>query len=113
MLTLFVTYGILNIEVKQKGMILMMIIEGIQLMGGIFLTFATLPQITQVYITKNVSGLNLTTFIMILIGNLLQGAYGIYMAVNGYGFVLIISNSMAFCMILTLIVLIVKYRKEE
>ncbi len=87
--------------------------EIFQLLGGILLTFAALPQITQVIITKNVRGLNLTTFFMILVGNGFKSIYGIHMAVNGYGVILIITVSMSFTIILILIILIIYYRMLE
>lgn len=88
----------------------MTIPEIFQFVGGILLTLAALPQITQVIITKNVRGLNLTTFTMILIGNVFKSVYGIYMAINGYGIILIITTSMSFTIILILIILIIYYR---
>ncbi len=85
--------------------------EVFQLIGGMILTFAALPQITQVVITKSVEGLNLLTFLMILTGNALKLVYAIHMAVNGYGLVLIITTSMSFLIILTLTSMIVYYRR--
>ncbi len=87
--------------------------EIFQLLGGILATFAALPQITQVMITKNVKGLNLTTYFMILVGNGFMSVYGIYMAVNGYGIILIITISMSTIIISTLIILIIYYRRLE
>jgi uncharacterized protein with PQ loop repeat len=87
--------------------------EIFQLMGGFILTFAALPQITQVIITKNVTGINLTTFTMLLIGNFLKIIYGYNMAINGITNVLIITNSMAFLIILILVVLVINYKYLE
>ena len=88
----------------------MTIPEIFQFLGGLLLTLAAVPQITQVYITKNVKGLNLTTFTMILVGNAFKSIYGIYMAINGYGIILIITTSMSFTIISILIILIIYYR---
>ncbi len=84
--------------------------EATYLIGGIILTFAALPQITQIYITKDVRGLNLLTFLMILTGNILKMFYAIYTAVNGYGLVLIITTSMSLLIIATLTSLIIYYK---
>ena len=84
--------------------------EVFQLIGGMFLTFAALPQITQILITRSVQGLNLLTFLMILTGNAMKMVYAIYMAINGYGLVLTITTGMSFAIILTLTALIIYYR---
>ncbi len=84
-----------------------------QLLGGMVLTFAALPQITQVYITKDVRGLNLTTFLLLLVGNGLKSIYGIYMAVNGYTVVLIITTGLSFLIIAILVIMVIYYRKHK
>ena len=84
--------------------------EVLYLIGGIVLTFAALPQITQLYIQKNAESLNLLTFLMILTGNILKMFYAIYTAVNGYGTVLIITTSLSLLIILTLTIMIIYYR---
>jgi len=84
--------------------------EVLYLIGGIILTFAALPQITQMYMTKTAEGLNLLTFLMILTGYTLKMFYAIYTAINGYGTVLIITTSLGLLNILTIVILIIKYR---
>ena len=84
--------------------------EVLYLIGGIILTSAALPQITQLYLTKNSEGLNLLTFFMLTIGNILKMFYAIYTAINGYGLVIIITTSLSLLNILTLTILIVYYR---
>ena len=86
--------------------------EIFQLLGGILLTFAALPQISQVYITKDVRGLNLTTFLMILVGNGMKSIYGIYMAINGYSTVLIITTGLSMVIISILVLMVIYYRKH-
>ncbi len=87
--------------------------EIFQLLGGMILTFAALPQITQVYITKDVRGLNLTTYLMILVGNGLKSIYGIYMAINGYSTVLIITTGLSMVIITILVLMVIYYRKHK
>lgn len=84
--------------------------EVLYLIGGIILTSAALPQITQLYLTKNSDGLNLLTFFMLSIGNILKMFYAIYTAINGYGLVIIITTSLSLINILTLTTLIIYYR---
>jgi len=84
--------------------------EILYLIGGIILTFAALPQITQLYVTKTAKGLNLLTFLMLLTGYILKMFYSIYTAINGYGIVLIITTSLGFLNILTVTYLIIYYR---
>lgn len=84
--------------------------EILYLIGGIILTSAALPQITQLYLTKNSDGLNLLTFFMLSIGNILKMFYAIYTAINGYGLVIIITTSLSLLNILTLTTLIIYYR---
>ena len=84
--------------------------EVLYLIGGIILTFAALPQITQLYIQKNADSLNLLTFLMIVIGNILKMFYAIYTAVNGYGIVLIITTSLTLLIVSTLTTMIIYYR---
>ncbi len=88
----------------------MTLTEILYLIGGIILTFAALPQITQLYMTKNTEGLNLLTFLMITTGYILKMFYAIYTAINGYGIVLIITTSLGFLNILTVTFLIIYYR---
>lgn len=85
--------------------------ESFQLLGGILLTFAALPQITQVYITRNVKGLNLLTYFMILVGNGFMAIFGFEMALNGNGIVLLITSLMGFTIISILVILILVFRK--
>lgn len=84
--------------------------EVLYLIGGIILTFAALPQITQLYIEKDAKGLNLLTFLMILAGNILKMFYAIYTAVNGYGTVLIITTTLSLTIISTLTIMIIYYK---
>ena len=86
--------------------------EVFQLMGGMVLTFAALPQITQVYITKDVRGLNLTTFLLLLAGHGMKSIYGIYMAVNGYTVVLIITTGLSFLIIAILVIMVIYYKRN-
>ena len=84
--------------------------EILYLIGGIILTFAALPQITQLYITKSAEGLNLLTFLMITTGYTLKMFYAFYTAINGYGTVLIITTSLGLLNILTVTIMIIYYR---
>jgi len=84
--------------------------EVFQLIGGMLLTFAALPQITQIYMTKSAEGLNITTFLMILIGNACKIIYAIHIAVNGYGTILIFTTGASFLIIVILLALILYYR---
>ena len=85
-------------------------VEVLYLIGGIILTFAALPQITQLYLTKSTEGLNLLTFLMLSTGYTLKMFYAIYTAINGYGIVLIITTSLGLLNILTTTFLIIYYR---
>jgi uncharacterized protein with PQ loop repeat len=84
--------------------------EMIYLIGGFTLTIASVPQIVQVVITKNVAGLNLATFILLLIGNGFKLLYAIDLLKNGISAVVFISTGMSFLIILILVTLVMNYK---
>jgi len=84
--------------------------EMIYLIGGFTLTIASVPQIVQVVITKNVAGLNLATFMLLLIGNGFKLLYAIDLLKNGISAVVFISTGMSFLIILILVTLVMNYK---
>ncbi len=84
--------------------------EMIYLIGGLTLMIASVPQIVQVVITKNVIGLNLATFTLLLIGNGFKLLYAIDLLKNGISAVVFISTGMSFLIILVLVTLIINYK---
>ncbi len=82
----------------------------IYLIGGFTLTIASVPQIVQVVITKNVAGLNLATFMLLLIGNGFKLLYAIDLLKNGISAVVFISTGMSFLIILILVTLVMNYK---
>ena len=84
--------------------------EILYLMGGVILTFASLPQMTQIYITKNVAGINLLTYLMLTAGTSLKMFYAVYTAINGYGMVIILTTLMSLIIIVTVTSMIIYYR---
>jgi uncharacterized protein with PQ loop repeat len=84
--------------------------EMIYLIGGITLTIASVPQIVQVIITKSVRGLNLATFMLLLIGNGFKLLYAIDLLQKGISTVIFLSTGMSFLTILILVTLITNYK---
>lgn len=82
----------------------------IYLIGGITLTIASVPQIVQVVITKSVKGLNLATFMLLLIGNGFKLLYAIDLLQKGISTVIFLSTGMSFLTILILVTLITNYK---
>jgi uncharacterized protein with PQ loop repeat len=84
--------------------------EMVYLIGGITLTIASVPQIVQVVITKSVRGLNLATFMLLLIGNGFKLLYAIDLLQKGISTVIFLSTGMSFLTILILVTLITNYK---
>jgi len=79
----------------------------VELIGGLIITFANIPQILQVLRTQEVAGLNKLTFFLLTIGHVLRLLYAGALG-DPY---LVITVLTAGSLMLTMFVLIVKYEK--
>lgn len=71
---------------------------------------AGLPQLTQIYLTKSVDGLNILTYLMIVGGNSMMVIYAIELAMNGIGFVLLVTTALGTLVTGAILLLIIYYR---
>jgi len=87
----------------------MMSMELVGLAGVLLINAAYIPQIIKTYKTKNVEGLSITFFSMILFGVCLLQVY----SVSIWDTVYIASNSIAILTLILLLILIKKYQKRS
>jgi MtN3 and saliva related transmembrane protein len=90
-----------------------MILDILQLIGGIILCIGYIPQIKKILKTKSVKDLSSITFIMIALGVLLMQFYAIGLVINGSGLMLLITNSMRLITSLLMVILIFIYSKRR
>ncbi|GIP29252.1 hypothetical protein J23TS9_43820 [Paenibacillus sp. J23TS9] len=88
-----------------------MIYAIMQLIGGLILAVAWIPQIIQILRTKSVKDLNNKTFLFLVAGIALMEVYAVHMALGGVGFAFLITNSVSLLIMLTILGCILKYRK--
>lgn len=89
-----------------------MIFNIIQLLGGIILSVGYIPQIVQIVKTKDASGLNLQTFRSVALGLALMEIYAINLALEGAGFMFLVTNTLGLVLTSILAFLIHKYQKK-
>tara|TARA_R110002072_G_scaffold217968_1_gene375675 strand:- start:1090 stop:1359 length:270 start_codon:yes stop_codon:yes gene_type:complete len=83
-------------------------IEIIGLIAAILTTSAFVPQVYKTWKTKDVKGISLTMYLVMFTGVLLWLVYGIY--INSLS--MLIANSMTSILILSIIILKIKHRKN-
>ena len=89
-----------------------MIFNILQLIGGLILSFAYIPQIIQIIKTKSVNDLNLKTFLSVFIGILFMEIYAINLVINKVGYMFLVTNSMALILTGLMCILIMKFRNK-
>jgi len=87
----------------------MMLIELVGLAGVLLINAAYIPQTIKTYRTKNVEGLSITFFSMILFGVCLLQIYSVLI----WDTVYVASNSVAIINVALLLILIKKYQKRS
>ncbi len=83
-----------------------------QLIGGVILALAGLPQLIRVIKTKETKGISVLTYIAIIVGNILMLVYAIELFRIGIGFVLITTVSLGIIIISGTLFSIMYYRRE-
>ena len=84
----------------------------LQLLGGIILSIGYIPQIKQIMKTKSVSDFNFKYLFSITLGVGLMEIYAVYNLIQGIAIMFFVTNTIAFLLAVTMLVLNKKYRKE-
>jgi len=84
----------------------------LQLTGGVLLSGAYVPQITQIIRTKSVEDLNFKTFLFVFIGILFMEVYAVNLYANGSGLMFLITNTMSLILSGMMAGLIFKYKED-
>lgn len=84
----------------------------LQLIGGIILSVGYIPQIAKTIKTKSVEDLSSAYYFNIFIGVGCMEAYAIYNAIHGIALMFLITNTIAWCLGGTMLMLTLKYRKR-
>ena len=82
----------------------------LQLIGGIILSIGYIPQIKQILKTKSVSDFNITYLSSLTIGVGLMEIYAIYNLTQGIAIMFFVTNTIAFLLAATMLVLYKKYK---
>lgn len=89
-----------------------MFTELCQYVGGGLLSIANLPQIYQIIRTKNVDGLNFTTFFTIFLGICLMEVYAIDLFLKGISTSLLITTTISVVLNFLIVFFIYRYQKR-
>lgn len=84
----------------------------LQFIGGVILSIGWLPQISRIVRTKSVRDLSLRSYLIMLLGIALMEAYAVHLVAGGAGVAFLVTNSMSLLVVLTVIVLIVRYSRR-
>jgi len=90
-----------------------MMINALQLIGGIILAVGYIPQIKQIIRTKSCKDLNAKSYLLIFLGVALMEVYAVDLVIKGSGLMFLITNSAALAINGLLCVLILYYRKDR
>jgi MtN3 and saliva related transmembrane protein len=88
-----------------------MIFSLLQLFGGILLSLCWIPQIRQILRTKSVKNLNLTTFLLVLLGEICMETYATKLLLLGE-WEFFATNTIAMMVELYIVILILYYRRK-
>lgn len=83
----------------------------LQIIGGIVLSLGWIFQIDQIIKTKSVKDINTKTIGSIMFGITCMEIYAISLLIQGIGIAFFITNTIAFFINLTVLILIFKYRE--
>ena len=90
-----------------------MMINALQLIGGIILAVGYIPQIKQIIRTKSCKDLNAKSYLLIFLGVALMEVYAVDLVIKGSGLMFLITNSAALAINGILCGLILYYRKDR
>ena len=85
----------------------------LQLVGGIILSIGYLPQIAKTIKTKSVEDLSTAYYFNIFIGVGLMEAYAIFSVIQGVAIMFLVTNTIAWALCCTMLILTLKYRVKE
>lgn len=84
----------------------------LQLIGGIILSVGYIPQIAKTIKTKSVEDLSPMYYFNVFLGVGLMEAYAIYSALHGVAYMFLVTNTIAWVLGGTMLLLTLKYRKK-
>lgn len=82
----------------------------LQLFGGIILAVGWIPQMAKVIRTKSVADLSLNAYLLILSGIALMEIYAVALAASGVGWAFLATNTLSLLIVLTMVILVWRYR---
>jgi len=85
----------------------------LQLLGGIILVAAYIPQLRQLIRTHSAKDLNLKTYLFLTIGIVCMEIYAIHLVIGGTGIAFLVTNSLALGVNLLLCVLVARYKRRD
>lgn len=78
----------------------MNVFDILQLIGGIILAIGYIPQIIQIIKTKSCSDLNITTYVLLMLGIGLMEIYAMKLVLSsGYGLMFLVTNTISLFMV--------------
>jgi MtN3 and saliva related transmembrane protein len=88
------------------------IVNALQFIGGIILSIGYIPQIRQIIKTKSVKDFNVVYLLSLAVGVGLMEIYAIYNLIQGVAVMFFVTNTIAFILAVTMLVLYRLYRKN-
>lgn len=88
------------------------IFDLMQLIALFISLFGYLPQVRKTYKTKSVNDFNIKTYISSLVALSLMEIYVCNLVVHGVGLMMLITTSCSLLLTLSMVVMILKYRKR-
>ncbi|GCD11726.1 SemiSWEET family sugar transporter [Clostridium tagluense] len=85
----------------------------LQLIGGIVLSIGYYPQIKRTLKTKSVGDISLAYYVNIFIGVFLMECYAFYNFITGKTAMFFVTNSIALACCTTMMILVAKYRDKN
>jgi MtN3 and saliva related transmembrane protein len=97
----------------RKGVVRLLLeqilLDSCQLIGGLILTFSSIPQIKLILRTKSAKDFSLTSYLLTDLGILLMEIYAIGLAMKGVGLAFLITNTLSLACVFIMTYLIIKY----
>jgi MtN3 and saliva related transmembrane protein len=88
------------------------IVNTLQFIGGIILSIGYIPQIRQIIKTKSVKDFNAVYLLSLAFGVGLMEIYAIYNLIQGVAIMFFVTNTIAFILAVTMLVLYKIYKKN-
>ncbi|GHU92859.1 hypothetical protein FACS1894208_00930 [Clostridia bacterium] len=88
------------------------VINALQLIGGLVVSIGYVPQIIQLIRTKSSRDLNLKTYLSMVVGISFMEVYACNLVAQGSGLMFLVTNSLSLLTVTVMSVLIVVFRKS-